>query len=166
MHPAVIKHFMRYPSQLKVVKLLLSNGMCIKNGRVYSGEVEIADTAIARVVDVDRRIVRTAIETIEKDDELSKIFSLILPTTMLKDVASVMNWGCIEIVPSDANEPGILASVASIIAETGISIRQSMVDDPDLTESPKLYVITDAPVPSKIIPTLMECKGVKSLTIH
>ena len=103
MHPAVIKHFMRYPSQLKVVKLLLSNGM---------------------------------------------------------------NWGCIEIVPSDANEPGILASVASIIAETGISIRQSMVDDPDLTESPKLYVITDEPVPSKIIPTLMECKGVKSLTIH
>ena len=85
---------------------------------------------------------------------------------MLKDVASVMNWGCIEIVPSDANEPGILASVASIIAETGISIRQSMVDDPDLTESPKLYVITDEPVPSKIIPTLMECKGVKSLTIH
>ena len=166
MHPAVIKHFMRYPSQLKVVKLLLSNGMCIKNGRVYSGEVEIADTAIARVVDVDRRIVRTAIETIEKDDELSKIFSLILPTTMLKDVASVMNWGCIEIVPSDANEPGILASVASIIAETVISIRQSMVDDPDLTESPKLYVITDEPVPSKIIPTLMECKGVKSLTIH
>lgn len=166
MHPAVIKHFMRYPSQLKVVKLLLSNGMCIRNGRVYSGEVEIADTAIARVVDVDRRIVRTAIETIEQDDELNKIFSSILPTTMLKDVASVMGWGCIEIVPSDANEPGILASVASIIAETSISIRQAMVDDPDLTESPKLYVITDEPVPSKIIPALMDCKGVKSLTIH
>lgn len=85
---------------------------------------------------------------------------------MLKDVASAMGWGCIEIVPSDANEPGILAAVASIIAETGISVRQAMVDDPDLTESPKLYVITDEPVPSSIIPVLMGCSGVKSLTIH
>lgn len=157
---------MRYPSQFKVVKLLLSNGFCVKEGRIYSGDVEIADTAIARVVDVDRRIVRTAIETIEKDEELRSIFSAILPTTMLKDVASAMGWGCIEIVPSDANEPGILAAVASIIAETGISVRQAMVDDPDLTESPKLYVITDEPVPSAIIPVLMGCSGVKSLTIH
>ena len=55
-----------------------------------------------------------------------------------------MRWVVIEIVPSDAREPGILAHVAQVIAARGISIRQAIVDDPDLVEEPRLYVITES----------------------
>ena len=47
------KYFGRFPSQGKVAKLLLTNGLRVKDGRVYSGDVEVADVALARAADVD-----------------------------------------------------------------------------------------------------------------
>ncbi|WP_026068717.1 ACT domain-containing protein [Methanomassiliicoccus luminyensis] len=160
------KYFGRFPSQGKVAKLLLTNGMCVKGGRVYSGEVEVADMALARAAGVDRRIVRAAVETIEAEDELRQVFSALIPTAMLKEVAPVMGWGCIEIIPTDAAAPGILADVTRIIAEAGISVRQALVDDPDISEEPRLYVITDSTVPPEMIPRIKSSRGVKSLLIH
>jgi predicted regulator of amino acid metabolism with ACT domain len=160
------KYFGRYPSQGKVAKLLLTNGLRVKEGRVYSGDVEIGDLAIARAVNVDRRIVRSAVETIEKEEELRMVFAALLPTTMLKEVAPVMGWSCIEIIPTDAHVPGILADVTGVIAEAGISVRQALVDDPELSEEPRLYVITESEVPPELIPRIKNCRGVKSILIH
>ena len=95
-------------------------------GRVYSGDVEVADVALARAADVDRRIVRAAVETIDSEEELRKVFSALMPTAMLKNVAPVMGWSCIEIIPSDAHSPGILADVTGVIAQAGISVRQAL----------------------------------------
>lgn len=160
------KYFGRYPSQGKVAKLLLTNGMKVREGRVYSGEVEVADMALARAAGVDRRIVRSAIDTIESNDELKRVYSRLEPTAMLKEVASVMGWSCIEIIPTDANTPGILADVAGTVSGAGISIRQAMVDDPDLWDEPRLYVITESTVPADLIPRIKACRGVKSILIH
>jgi hypothetical protein len=40
------------------------------------------------------------------------------------------------------------------------------VGDPDLSVEPKLYVITQSPVPPELIPSLKACRGVKSIVIH
>jgi predicted regulator of amino acid metabolism with ACT domain len=160
------KYFGRYPSQAKVAKLLLTNGLRVKEGRVYSGDVEIGDLAIARAVNVDRRIVRSAVETIESEEELRRVFSVIQPTSFLRDVAPVMGWSCIEIVPTDAHVPGILADVTGLIAEAGVSVRQALVDDPELMEEPRLYIITESEVPPEMIPRIKGCRGVKTLIIH
>jgi predicted regulator of amino acid metabolism with ACT domain len=160
------KYFGRYPSQGRVARLLLTNGLRVKEGRVYSGDVEIGDMALARAAKVDRRIVRSAVETIESHEELRQVFSAILPTAMLKEVAPVMGWSCIEIIPTDAHVPGILADVTGVIAEEGITVRQALVDDPELFEEPRLYVITESEVPPELIPRIKTCRGVKSILIH
>lgn len=160
------KYFGRFPSQGKVAKLLLTNGLRVKEGRVYCGDIEIGDVAIARAVNVDRRIVRAAVETIESEEELRRVFSAIWPTAMLKEVAPVMGWSCIEIIPTDAHVPGILADVTGVIAEQGISVRQALVDDPELWEEPRLFVITESEVPPELIPRIKGCRGVKSILIH
>ncbi len=160
------KYFGRFPSQGKVAKLLLTNGLRVKDGRVYSGDVEVADVALARAADVDRRIVRAAVETIDSEEELRKVFSALMPTAMLKNVAPVMGWSCIEIIPSDAHSPGILADVTGVIAQAGISVRQALVDDPELSEEPRLYIITESMVPPELIPMIKTCRGVKSILIH
>jgi predicted regulator of amino acid metabolism with ACT domain len=160
------KYFGRYPSQGKVAKLLLSNGLRVREGRVYCGEVEVGDVAIARAAKVDRRIVRAAVETIESHDELRRVFSALAPTAMLRDVAPVMGWSCIEVIPTDAHVPGIIADVTGIIADAGISVRQALVDDPELCDEPRLYVITGSEVPPEMIPRIKACRGVKSILLH
>ena len=89
-----------------------------------------------------------------------------MPTAMLKNVAPVMGWSCIEIIPSDAHSPGILADVTGVIAQAGISVRQALVDDPELSEEPRLYIITESMVPPELIPMIKTCRGVKSILIH
>ncbi|MDH4122867.1 MAG: hypothetical protein OEV21_02115 [Thermoplasmata archaeon] len=166
MWKAISKYFSKYPSQAKVARLLLRNGLAVRNGKIFASTVAIADTALARAAEVDRRVVKSAIETISSDKQLSKFFSKLLPTNNFKDVAPVMGWSAIEIVSGDAHQPGILASVAGIISESGISIRQTIVDDPETTEEPRIFIITESTVPPELIPRLRSAKGVKSLTIY
>ncbi|HEY3419516.1 MAG TPA: regulator of amino acid metabolism, contains ACT domain protein [Methanomassiliicoccales archaeon] len=162
----IANYFGRYPSQAKVAKLLLENGMRVSGGRIYSGDVEVADVALGRAAGVDRRIVRSAIETIESSPELAKVFAALRPTLLLRDVAPVMGWSAIEIIPSNANATGIVADVTTVISNAGISIRQVLVGDPDLSVEPKLYVITQSPVPAELIPSLKACRGVRSIVIY
>lgn len=141
-------------------------GLRVSDDVVYCGEIELADSAIGRAAGVDRRIVRSTVETIESHPELISVFGRLRPTAMLKDVAPVMGWSAIEIIPNNAQTIGIVADVTGVIAKAGISIRQTIVSDPDLSPEPRLYVITEAPVPPEIIPEIKACRGVKSILIH
>ncbi len=160
------EYFGRYPSQGRVARLLLSLGLKVKNGKVHCGGVEIADVALARAAGVDRRIVRSTIETIEAEKALRDVFAALHSTAMLRDVAPVLGWSCIEIVPTDAHSSGILAEIMGVIAEGGISVRQALVDDPLLMEEPRLYIITESQVPPEMIPRIKGCRGVKSIILH
>jgi hypothetical protein len=79
---------------------------------------------------VDRRVVTATVETIDKNPELKAFFDRLLPTCHLRDVAPLMNWGAIEIVPANASKPGILAGVAAIIAEASLSFLGLGVTEP------------------------------------
>ena len=159
------RYFQRFPAQSRVAQTLLSQGLAVREDGVYSGNVAISDTALARACNVDRRIISATVETIRREPELQKVYSRLIPTCHLRDAAPVMGWGVIEIIPSDAREPGILSHVANVIARRGISIRQAIVDDPDLVEEPRLYVITEQRVPAEVIEEIRAGKGVKGVTI-
>ncbi|HEX2023040.1 MAG TPA: hypothetical protein VHH36_10010 [Candidatus Thermoplasmatota archaeon] len=159
------RYFQRYPAQSRVAQTLLGHGLRVAEDGVYCGEIAISDTALARACRVDRRIIASTVETIRREPDLWKVYSRLSPTVHLKDAAPAMRWGVIEIVPSDAREPGILSHVARVISARGISIRQAIVDDPDLVEEPRLYVITESPVPMDVISEVREGAGIKSVVI-
>lgn len=159
-------HFSKYPSQKKVARLMLKYGLRVAEGKAWCGDVEITDTALGRAAGVDRRVAKATVETIESKPKLKKLFSSLKPTALLIDTAPIMGWNSIEIIPDDPHEPGILADVAGVMADSSISIRQALVEDPELSEEPRLYVITESPVPPEMIPKIKECRGVKSIIIH
>jgi predicted regulator of amino acid metabolism with ACT domain len=161
-----MEHFERFPSQEKVARLLLKHGLRVHDGRAWCGEIELSDTALGRAADVDRRVVKAALETIESNPRLLELFSNLRSTPLFSEVASLLGGSSIEIIPDDAQTPGILADVAGVMADAGISIRQAMVDDPEMSEEPRLYVITESPVPPEILPKIKGCRGVKSILIH
>ena len=162
----IANYFEKYPSQAKVARYLLKYGLRIDRDHVYCGDVQIADSALARAAGVDRRVVKSTIETIKGDPTLLKFFSQLLPTNHLKNAASAMGWSAIEIVPMNAHEPGIISGVVEILSRSNISIRQAIVDDPMTSEEPKLFIVTESTVPSETIPLIRQAKGVKGVTIY
>jgi len=166
MWQVLIDHFRRYPAQERVVRLMIQNGLHIHDDKIHCGSVEVADTAVARAANVDRRIVRSTVETILQNPSLERAFTRFQPTLDMKDVAPELGCGVIEIIPTNASRPGILAGISKVIADSNISIRQAIVEDPDFTEEPRLYVVTEDRVPGNLIPVLQAVPGVKGVTVY
>lgn len=162
----IAKYFDQYPKRRKIAQKMLEYGLKIKNHKMYSGVIELSVSKIARALNVDRRAVTATINTILNEPELHKVFSKLTPTCHLKDVAPAMKWGVIEIIPEDPSMPGILADVATIIASNNISIRQAVVDDFELSEEPRLFIVTEKQIPGALIPKIRKAKGVKAVIIY
>ena len=158
--------FKGFPAQERVAEIMVQYGLRVHESRVYCGDIKVSDTSMARAAGVDRRVVTATVETIDKNPELKAFFDRLLPTCHLRDVAPLMNWGAIEIVPANASKPGILAGVAAIIAEAGISVRQVIMDDPEIVDDPHGFIVTEAPVPERLLPRIKMVDGVKSVVIH
>lgn len=163
----ILEKFRNHPAQEKVIRLLLERGFQIsKEGRVVSGNIEIAHTQIANEIKVDRRVVDATCEAILKDTKLMKIFRNVRTIPFLKDVAPYLGLGVIIITPDNATRKGLLGNVATAVAKHGIVIRQAVSDDPYLTENPKLTIITEGKVRGELIDTLTRIEGVKSVTVY
>lgn len=159
----IAPYFEAYPKRRKIAQKMLEYGLCIKNTNIYCGTIELSDSKIARALNIDRRAVKATIETIQEEPKLVKIFSKLKPTCHLRDMAHEMGWDVIEIIPKNASEPGILAQVATIIAEANISVRQAIVDDFEINEEPRLFVIIEKRIPAEIIPKIKDIESVKSV---
>lgn len=157
--------FDNVPSQEKVAKLLLQNGMRVADGHAYCGDVMLGDCAIGRAAGADRRVVRAALEKISEDPELNDIFSKLRCTLSMVDLAPVIGCSSIIITPTDAKMPGILAEVADVMYKHGVSIRQAMVDDGGDDGDAVLLVVAYGRIPPEAIPELKSCRGVKSVLI-
>jgi len=156
-----------YPERLNVAKILIKNGLSVREGKIYCGDIIIPIVRISRVANVDRRTVVQTIKMIESNPELKLIFSGISPAgPSLRDVAKYLNFGVVEITPVDARMPGILAAAASLIAQKNISIRQAIVDDPELTPEPKLVLITETKIPGELIPEFLKIRGVSKVSVY
>lgn len=162
----IAKYFNKYPKRRILAQKFLEYGLRIKDNKIYCGEIELSDSKIAKAFDVDRRAIDATMEIILKESELYKVFSKLRPTIHLKDVAPEMNWGVIEIIPIDPSMPGIIADIAGIIASNNISIRQAIVDDFELSEEPRLFIVTEKQIPGLLIQKIRKAKGVKAVLFY
>jgi hypothetical protein len=161
------EYFKAYSERLSVAKVLVENGLSIKNRKIYCNEIEVPVLKVARVAKVDRRTVVETIKMIQTNDELRLIFTHMRSAGLsLKEIARPLNLGVVEITPDDPRTIGILAKAASIIAEEKISIRQALTDDPELSPEPKLTLIADRKLPGKLIPKLLKIEGVAKVSVY
>jgi hypothetical protein len=163
----VKKYLEGHPERLKVARILIENGLSVRNCKIYLNEIEIPPIRIARAAGVDRRTVKETLNAIQSNRELRLIFEGIRSAgPSLKEIAKHLNLGVVEITPVDAKIPGILASSAMILAKNGLSIRQAIVDDPELSPEPKLSLIVEKKIPGELIPELLNVKGVAKVSVY
>src|SRR2546425_9927669 len=123
-------YFKGFPAQEKVAQLMVMYGLRVHDGSVFAAEIKLSDTSMARAAGVDRRVVAATVETIDTNAELRSVFDALRPVCHLREIAPLMNWGAIEIGPTTASKPGVLAGVAAIIAQAVIAIREVIMDAP------------------------------------
>jgi hypothetical protein len=156
-----------YPERLKVTLVLVQNGLSVRNGKIYLNEIEIPPVRVARVAGVDRRTVNETLNAIKADRQLRLIFEgLRSAGHSLKEIAKHLNLGVVEITPVDARIPGILANSAMILTKNGLSIRQAIVDDPELSPEPKLTLIAEKKIPGELIPEFLRINGVAKVSVY
>jgi len=162
-----VKHkFEKFPARMAVARKIVELGLRVgENGKIYCGDVEISDLALARSSGVDRRTIKSTVDVILNDDQLSAIFKDIHPAgALLKNIAKNLGFGVVEI-EAEAGNPGILAKSTELISHEDISIRQAHADDPELEEHPKLTIITEKPVKGELINEFLKIPGVKRVSI-
>ncbi|MEM0158387.1 MAG: regulator [Thermoplasmataceae archaeon] len=162
--------FKKYPSQQKVLIKLISLGLKVLKDyegvpRIYCGDVEVKASAIAESLDIDRRAVLEVLNKIVNDEELASFYSDLSPVPDFGKVSTKLGMGVIQIVPTSAKKPGIISGISAIIAKHDISIRQVIVDDPELVENPKATIVTDGPIPTSLLPELRSVPGVDAIVI-
>jgi predicted regulator of amino acid metabolism with ACT domain len=167
MFDEIMRKFEGSPGQQRVIRLLLERGFSVnEEGRVVSGGIEIPDTQVAREVGVDRRVVDSTTSAILADEELLRIFRNISQIPSLKDLAPVLDLHVLTVEVNDADRPGIVAEITGLIAEEGISIRQTISEDPEFTDEPRLIVVTESALPGDLIGELSDLAYVRQLSIR
>ncbi len=162
-----MRKFEGSPGQQRVIRLLLERGFSVNDeGRVVSGDIEIPDTQVAREVGVDRRVVDSTTSAILADEELLRIFRNISQIPSLKDLAPVLDLHVLTVEVTDADQPGIVAEITGHIADEGISIRQTISEDPEFTDEPRLIVVVEASPPGDLIASLSELAYVRQVSIQ
>jgi hypothetical protein len=156
-----------YPERLKVARVLVENGLSVRDGKIFLNEIEVPPVRIARVAGVDRRTVSETLIAIKANRELRLIFEgLRSAGHSLKEVAKHLDLGVVEITPVDAKIPGILANCAMILTKNGLSIRQAIVDDPELSPEPKLTLIAERKIPGELIQKFLAVNGVAKVSVY
>ncbi|MFC4359771.1 amino acid-binding protein [Halobium salinum] len=164
MFDEIMEKFEGSPSQQAVIRLLLERGFSVNDdGRVVSGGIEIPNTGIAREIGVDRRVVDSTTDAILADEELRRIFQNISAIPSLMDLAPVLDLTVLTIEVVAADEHGIVAEVTGLLADRDIGIRQVISDDPEFSDDPKLYIITDDPVPGDLLVAIRDLPFVRKV---
>jgi hypothetical protein len=166
MFDEIMQKFEGSPSQQEVIRLLLARGFSVNDeGRVVSGGIEIPNTGIAREIGVDRRVVDSTTDAILADEELRRIFQNISAIPSLMDLAPVLDLTVLTVDVDDPDRSGIVATVTSLIADRDISIRQTISEDPEFTDDPRLYIITDEPLPGDLLNEIADLDFVHRVSI-
>ena len=156
-----------HPERLRVVRILIENGLGVMGNGVFLNDIKIPVVRIAKSAGVDRRTVDETIRMIETNPELKSLFSNLRSAGLsLRGVAKQLGLSVVEIMVEDPHKPGVIAGASQLFSELGISIRQALVDDPELSPEPKLVLIGDKPVPGEIIPRLLKIQGVTRVSVY
>jgi predicted regulator of amino acid metabolism with ACT domain len=158
--------FKGFPSQERVAMLLLKHGIRVEKGTAYCNNIEQSDAAIARAAGVDRRVVRSALDQISSAPELDRVFRKLQSMLLLANVAPEINCTTVEIIPTDATMPGILAGIMDVIYRGGLSVRQAVVDDPGTRTDSHLIIVVDGHIPPELLPAMKQCRGVLSVILR
>jgi predicted regulator of amino acid metabolism with ACT domain len=166
MWPNVRKQFERQVVRPDIVRKMIECGMRVSDDdKIYVDDVEVDYSAVARAVDVDRRVVKQTVEQIRQNRYLYSLFSKTRPLgTSLVDLVRELGYTAI-VIQADPKSSGIMAGVAEILSRHGMVVRQAVAEDPEMVPEAKMTLVIEGQLTGRAIEELQSLKVVKSIKI-
>ena len=165
----VRKAFADFPAQRAVAEKMLELGLAVKDGAVHSGGVEVKDGSLADACGVDRRVVSATLARIHTDAFLRPVFESLQPAgPLFVKNAAALGLTVLELEPpaSVASKFGVVAQITACLAKHRVPIRQILSQDPELFESPKLFIVLQKKPPASVLGELSGLDCVKKLSVY
>ncbi len=164
--PQIKEQFARQVVRPDIVRKMIECGMRVSEDyKIFVDDVEVDYSAVARAVDVDRRVVKQTVEQIRANRYLYSIFSKTRPMgASLVDLVSVLGYSAL-VIEADPRLPGVMAGVAEILSRHGNVVRQALADDPDMVQDAKMTLVIEGQLSGNALEELNALKSVKSLKI-
>ena len=162
----VRKQFERQVVRPDVVRKMIECGMRVsEDEKIYVDDVEVDYSAVARAVDVDRRVVKQTVEQIRRNGYLYSLFSKTKPLgTSLVDLVRELGYTGI-VVQADPKSAGIMAAVAEILSRHGMVVRQAVAEDPEMVPEAKMTLVVEGELTGQAVEELHSLKVVRSIKI-
>ncbi len=166
MWPSIRKQFERQVVRPEIVRKMIECGMRVSDDeKIYVDDVEVDYTAVARALDVDRRVVKSTAQQIRRNRYLYSLFSKTRPLgTSLVDVVSQLGYTAI-VIEADPKSPGVMAGVAEILSRHGMVVRQAVAEDPEMVPDANMTLVVEGPLTGQAIEELNGLKVVRSIKI-
>ena len=158
-------YFANYPSQMKVVEIMLRYGISVHDDDAYAGSVKLTDAALSVAAGVDRRVVRSTVDRISLIPELSALFSKVDCMAVLDKAAPLIGCSSVEIVPEDDSRPGTLAGIMNILSDAGINVKQAVVRGGKEGEVSHLVIVMDGTIPGGVLASIRGSPGVANVIL-
>lgn len=166
MWPNVRKQFDRQVVRPEIVRKMIECGMRVSDDdKIYVDDVEVDYTAVAKAVDVDRRVVKQTAQQIRRNRYLYSLFSKTRPLgTSLVDLVSQLGYTAI-IIEADPKSPGVMAGVAEILSRHGMVVRQAVAEEPEMVPDAKMTLVVEGQLTGQAMEELNGLKTVRSIKI-
>ena len=166
MWPNIRKQFERQVVRPEIVRKMIECGMRVSDDeKIYVDDVEVDYTAIARALEVDRRVVKSTAQQIRRNRYLYSLFSKTKPLgTSLVDVVSHLGYTAI-VIEADPKSPGVMAGVAEILARHQMVVRQAVAEDPEMVPDAKMTLVVEGQLTGQAMEELHGLKAVRSIKI-
>lgn len=147
-----------------IVRKMLECGMRVDRGRIYVDNVVVANHALARALNVDRRVVKWTVQQIGKSGLLSSILSRTKPLgTSLASLAPQL--GYITLVIETTGSSSVITDVVDIVVRNGMEIRQVLSDAPDITPRPKVTIVVAGQLSTRAFQEISNLTTVRGMRI-
>ena len=166
MWPNIRKQFERQVVRPEIVRKMIECGMRVsEDEKIYVDNVEVDYSAVARALDVDRRVVKQTAQQIRRNRYLFSLFSMTKPLgTSLVSLVSQLGYTAI-IIEADPKSPGVMAGVAEILSRHGMVVRQAVAEDPEMVPDAKMTLVVEGQLTGQAMEELHSLKVVRSIKI-
>jgi uncharacterized protein len=166
MWPNIRKQFERQVVRPEIVRKMIECGMRVsEDEKIYVDDVEVDYSAVARALEVDRRVVKQTAQQIRRNRYLFSLFSMTKPLgTSLVSVVSQLGYTAI-VIEADPKSPGVMAGVAEILSRHGMVVRQAVAEDPEMVRDAKMTLVVAGQLTGQAMEELHGLKMVKSMKI-
>ena len=160
------RQFDRQVVRPEIVRKMIECGLRVSDDeKIYVDDIEVDYTAVAKALDVDRRVVKSTAQQIRRNRYLYSLFSRTKPLgTSLVDVVAQLGYTAI-IIEADPKSSGVMAGVAEILSRHGMVVRQAVAEDPEMVPDAKMTLVVEGQLTGQAMEELHGLKVVRSIKI-